>query len=107
MHWPNTKTFLASSAIAAGSVMSSSRRSSFDTPVTNAFLATIVGMSANIASHSWGSIPSEEIMYSSESAWMFSSWAWRPRTSLSSDAVTSSRTTWMMLSPTIPSAAEK
>ena len=44
-------------------------------------------------------------MYSSESAWMFSSCAWRPSTSLSSDAVTSSRTTWMMLSPTIPSAA--
>ena len=46
-------------------------------------------------------------MYSSESAWMFSSCAWRPSTSLSSDAVTSSRTTWITLSPTIPSAAEK
>ena len=87
--------------------MSRSRRRACETPVTNAFLATIVGMPSNIASHSCGSIPSEEIMYSSESAWMFSSCAWRPSTSLSSDAVTSSRTTWMTLSPTIPSAAEK
>ena len=46
-------------------------------------------------------------MYSSESAWMFSSCAWRPSTSLSSEAVTSSRTTPMTLSPTIPSAALK
>ena len=68
---------------------------------------TIVPMSSNIASHSCGSIPSEEIMYRSESAWMFSSCAWRPSTSLSSEAVTSSRTTPMTLSPTIPSAAEK
>ena len=75
--------------------------------MTKRFLATIVGMSSNIASHSCGSIPSEEIMYSSESAWMFSSCAWRPSTSLSSEAVTSSRTTPMTLSPTIPSAAEK
>ena len=44
---------------------------------------------------------------SSESAWMFSSYARRPRTSFSSEAVTSSRTTWRMLSPTMPSAAEK
>ena len=64
-------------------------------------------MSSNIASHSCGSIPRLAIMYSSESAWMFSSCAWRPSTSLSSDAVTSSRTTPITLSPTIPSAAEK
>ena len=83
------------------------RRSGRERSVTKRFLASIVGMSENIASHSCGSIPSVEIMYSSESAWMFSSWAWRPSTSLSSDAVISSRTTWITLSPTIPSAAEK
>ena len=57
MHCPKTKTLRASSRSASGSVMSRSRRSACETSVTNAFLATIDGMSSNIASHSCGSIP--------------------------------------------------
>ena len=75
--------------------------------VTNSFFFTIVGICSNIASHSCGLMPREEIMYSRLSAWMFSSCAWRPSTSFSSGAVTNSRITCWMLSPTMPSAAEK
>ena len=39
-----------------------SRRRSLETRVTNSFLRTIVGTSSNIASHSCGLMPSEEIM---------------------------------------------
>lgn len=62
MHCPKTNTLRATSRTASGSAMSRSPRSSRVTSAANAFLATMLGTSVNIASHSCGSIPRDEIM---------------------------------------------
>ena len=62
MHCPKAKMLRARRRFASVSRMSRSRRRSREISVTKRFLATIVGMPSNMASHSCGSIPSDEIM---------------------------------------------
>ena len=56
------KIFLARACLLAVTVRSMSRRRALLFEVTKWFFAVMEGMSSNIASHSWGLMPSEEIM---------------------------------------------